>query len=1254
MKRWVGVAATLIAGVLFATTSAQGPAAPPGPEFVPGEVLVQYRAASSQTRRDAIVSARAARLLRRYRQLDMDRLQLPAGANLDAAMAALRATPDVVGVSANYVRHAIATPGPPNDPFWTSSQMWGLIKIQAQSVWNTLGARGDGSVVIMDIDTGVNYNHEDLAANIWTNPNEIPGDGIDNDGDGYVDDVHGINAINGAVKPGDPLDDEGHGTHTAGTLAAVGNNGVGVVGVNWNAKILACKFLDSSGSGSDGDAIECLNYAVTLKTLHNINIRVTNNSWGGRRLGGPVPTMLQAAFDAAGNAGILNVVAAGNNGFNIELPNNAFDPASLAATSPSIIAVASTGQTDALSSFSNWGSHTVALAAPGEGIISTYFDPTHPANNTYASADGTSMATPHVAGTAALLSSMDPTLTVAQLEALLESHVDVIAGLANKVITGGRLNAFNAASGVGVVNHAPSAVLTGPPNNSTYTAPATVPITATASDPDVGDTIDHVTFYANGNSIGTVTTPVAGVYSFSWASVAAGSYSLTAIATDNHGLAGVASNAIAITVNTGGGGTAVQFVTDDATTQGSWIGAYGADGWSIVGDTTSLPAYAALSSTGSSYTWATSTSDTRAVLRAGGSSGRLAATWYNASTFTIDVTVTSGAHQVALYGIDWDSQGRSERIDVLDGTTSAQLDTRTLSNFSGGQYLVWNVTGHVKFRATTLSGPNAVISAAFFAPPGPINHAPSATLTGPPNNSSYTIPAPVPLSVTATDPDAGDTIDHVTFYANGNPIATVTTPQAGVYNFSWSGMAAGGYTLTATATDNHGATGAMSNASQVTVTGVGGGASAAFIATDAATQGNWIGTYGADGSSLVGDTTSLPAYAALTSTGTTYTWAASTTDPRALLRAGGSSGRLAATWYSGPSFDLDVNIASGTHQVSLYSVDWDSQGRSERIDVLDAVSSAQLDTRTVSGFSGGVYLAWNVTGHVKFHVTALAGPNAVVSAVFFGGGGPGNHPPTANLTGPPDNSTYTELATVPMSATATDPDAGDTIDHVTFYANGSPIANVTTPTAGVYNLSWMNVVAGSYTITATATDNHGLTGPASNARHIVVNGAGGGNSAIFVSTDTTTQGNWIGAHGPDGYSLVSDATSLPAYAAASSTGTQFTWASSTSDVRALLRAGGSSGRVAAAWYSATSFDLDVNVGGTPHQVALYMVDWDNTNRSERIDVLDATTMSVLDTRTVAGFHGGQYFTWSVTGHVIFRVTRLAGDNAVVSAIFFGG
>jgi hypothetical protein len=286
-------------------------------------------------------------------------------------------------------------------------------------------------------------------------------------------------------------------------------------------------------------------------------------------------------------------------------------------------------------------------------------------------------------------------------------------------------------------------------------------------------------------------------------------------------------------------------------------------------------------------------------------------------------------------------------------------------------------------------------------------------------------------------------------------------------------------------------------------------------------------------------------------------------------------------------------------------------------------------------------------------VTRLAGVNAVVAGVFFGAAGTPDNPPTVALTGPPDNSSYFAPATVPLTATASDPDAGDTIDHVSFFADGNPIGTSTVPVAGVYSFNWTNVASGSYTLTAQSFDNHLASSPASNARHITVTGAGGGPTAVFVTTDTATRGSWMGVYGADGYGIVSDVTSYPAYATVGAPGpsAQYTWLASTGDTRAVQRIGG--GRVAATWYADPFFDIDVNVTSGTHQVALYCLDWDSTIRQQRIDVLDAVTSAVLDTRTVTSFNGGKYLVWNVTGHVKFRVTKLAGNNAVVAAIFFG-
>ncbi len=549
--------------------------------------------------------------------------------------------------------------------------------------------------------------------------------------------------------------------------------------------------------------------------------------------------------------------------------------------------------------------------------------------------------------------------------------------------TWSRITEVEAWTGSGVTNQPPTATLTGPPNNSTYSAPATVPLTATASDPDSGDTIDHVQFFANGSPVGASTTPVAGVYSFNWPNVVAGNYTLTAQSFDNHGLPSTLSNAAQISVTGGGGSAAATFVSTDTSTHGNWRGIYGGDGYSIVGDSASLPSYASMSAIGAqTYIWASGTSDTRALQLAESPSQRIAATWY-ATTFDLDVNLTGGSHQVALYSVDWDTTSRAQRIDVLDAVTGTVLDTRNVTNFSGGQYLVWNVTGHVKFRVTQTGAFNGVVSAIFFGAANAANQPPTAALTGPTDGSTYTVPATIGLTATASDPDAGDTIDHVAFFANGTSLGTSTTPVAGVYNFTWTSVPAGSYTLTAQSFDNHGTPSAVSNARQVVVNGGVGGNTATFVTTDTTTQGNWSGVYGGDGYSIVSDVTSLPAYATVQpSVGALqFTWAASTSDTRALTRVGG--GRVAATWYQS-TFDLDVAISTGTHQVALYCVDWDTTTRGERIDVLDAVTNALLDTRTVNSFSNGQYLVWNVTGHVKFRVTQTGSFNAVVSAIFFG------------------------------------------------------------------------------------------------------------------------------------------------------------------------------------------------------------------------------------------------------------------------------
>ncbi|MGC2814472.1 MAG: Ig-like domain-containing protein, partial [Candidatus Acidiferrum sp.] len=495
------------------------------------------------------------------------------------------------------------------------------------------------------------------------------------------------------------------------------------------------------------------------------------------------------------------------------------------------------------------------------------------------------------------------------------------------------------------------------------------------------------------------------------------------------------------------------FLRTDMTTLGNWHAAYGADGYSVAGNGQSLPGYASFAvQNQEDFTWTSNTTDTRALQTADGSN-RIAAVWYNASTFNFDLNLADGnSHQFALYALDWDASGRAETVQIVDATSQTVLDTESISSFTNGVYLVWNITGHVQVNITRTAGNNAVVNGVFF--------------------------------------------------------------------------------------------GGSSVVSSV----------ASFVRTDTSTQGNWHGAYGADGYSIANDSQSIPSYASFAvQNQQNFTWSDPPTDVRA-LETGNGSDRIASVWYNTPEFNFDLNLTDGnSHQFALYAVDWDNSGRAETIQILDAATDALLDTRSISNFTNGLFLVWNVKGHIKLNVIQTAGNNAVVSGVFFGA-----------------NSTVSS-------------------------------------------------------------------------------------SAAFLRTDTTTQGNWHGTYGSDGYSVANDSQSLPSYASFAVQNQQdFTWSNSPTDARSL-QTGSASGRIAAVWYSSPEFNFDVNfTDGNSHQFAFYAVDWDSSGRAETIQILDAATDALLDTRSISNFANGLYLVWNVAGHVRVNVIQTAGNNAVISGVFFGG
>jgi hypothetical protein len=532
----------------------------------------------------------------------------------------------------------------------------------------------------------------------------------------------------------------------------------------------------------------------------------------------------------------------------------------------------------------------------------------------------------------------------------------------------------------------------------------------------------------------------------------------------------VTSTAAKLTVNLAPFNSAA-YAGSDATSHGTWKGAYGADGYVIASDSTSQAGYATATPGGTPYVWLPSTTDPNCLQKGASATDRIASVWYSSTSFTIDANITDGGlHTVSLYALDWDKAGRAERIDVLDYSTLQVLDTRTISNFTTGLYVSWNITGHVTFRVTLLGGSNAVISGIFFGLGQVTMTAPMITQN--PTNASVNASQTATFSVVAS---------------------------GGGLGYQWQSQASGASIFTNIA-----------------------GATSASYTTPATL---------------------------LTDNGTQFRCVVSNTVSTALTTPVLLTVTLAMPMVTQNPASAFVNVG----QTAMFTV---------------VASGGNLSYQWQSQASGGSSFT-NIGGATS--------------------------------------STYT-TATLGLGNSGTQ-----------FRCVVSNSAGTATSTAA--------------TLTVTTVPNNGAT---------------------FVSTDSTTKGTWKGLYGPDGFLIASDSTVQPAYGTATSSGTLFVWDPATQGLPALQKGSATAtDRIASTWYSATSFVIDVNLTGGTHPLALYLLDWDQSGRVEQIDVLDAATQKVLDTRVASGFSTGVYYNYSVSGHVQFKITRLTGANSVISGIFFG-
>ena len=965
------------------------------------------------------------------------------GKRVGALLAAFAGRKDVAFVEPNDILYATTDPNDTRFP-----DLWGLrnigqviagvagtpgADIGAATAWDV--TRGSRNVVVGVVDTGVDYSHPDLAGNVWSAPAKfsVPIAGLTIT---CAAGTHGFNAI---TKTCDPFDDNGHGTHVSGTIGASGNNGVGVVGVNWLANVMALKFLSAGGAGTTADAINAIEFAVQVKAVFGAgaNVRVLSNSWSG----GAFSQALLNEINRANQNEMLFVAAAGNSG-----SNNDTTPAYPSSYSaPNVVAVAATNNQDGLASFSNYGANSVHLGAPGVQVLSTYA-------GDYRFLSGTSMATPHVSGAAALVLSRCAQTATAPLKALLLSNVDLIASLSGKTTTGGRLNVARAVDACGPQgNAAPSVTLTNPSFESAFDMPGPIALAASAFDPN--GSVAQVAFYAGTALVGIDTTAP---YEVSWASPTVGNYAITAVATDNQG---ATATSAPVLVHVLPGPSSTPFGGVAATIPGVLEAENFNDGGEGFGyhDLTA-------GNSGGQYRQTDVDIETTSDTGGGFSLGYVEpGEWlaYSVSivataTYTIDARVasinTGGSFHIEVDGVDM-----TGRLNVP----------------STGGWQVWQTVSYPGVALT--AGPHMMrvvidtkgvtgwfgnLNYLRFTAPG-VNAPPSVRLTSPANGATFTSPATIALAATASDADG--TVTQVAFY-NGSTL--VATDTAAPYTFSWSNVPPGSYALTAVATDN---LGASTTSPAVNIQVVPPPKSTPFGGSPITIPGTIEAENFDNGGEGI-------AYHDTTAGNSGGQYRQTDVDIETTSDAGGgySLGYVAAgewlkytvTASTAATYAVDMRVAS-LYPGGIFHIEVDDADVTGALAVPD--TGGWQSWRSVV-FSGIPLTAGSHVIRLAFDANGTLGFFGNVNALRWSVASTTNQPPTVQLSSPPDSATYNRPATIPIAASVADSDG--TVAQVQFYV-GSTLLGVRT--AAPFSLTWTFVPAGDYTLTARAIDDGGAS-----------------------------------------------------------------------------------------------------------------------------------------------------------------------------------